>query len=198
MLVIMVCRYLDDLKQVFIKMIRLFIAIDLPREIKQELELLCSFGLKGVKWVETSQFHLSLKFIGEVPYNVFEDVADSLAKIKAKPFLLTLAEVGTFPGSKTPRVIWAGVEKNTELFHLQKKVETQLSWQKLKGDKRKYSPHITLARVKSNNPGRIGDFLVQNNLYKSKPFEVDRFFLFSSVLTPKGAVYRKEREYLLI
>jgi len=177
---------------------RLFIAIDIPDWAKEELTRLCSFGLQGVKWVDSSQFHLSLRFVGEVDEFLFRDIDDSLTKIKGKPFTLHLAQVGTFPGSKSPRVIWAGVAKNDELSRLQKKVEVQLNRIGIKGDKRKFSPHITLGRIKLPKVKRIGDFLVQNSLYKSELFEVDRFYLYSSTLTPKGAIYRKEKEYQLI
>lgn len=178
-------------------MIRLFVAIDLPEWIKTELSTLCAFGLRGVKWVDPKQFHLSLRFIGEVDNALFRDIADSLTKIKGKPFPLSLSQVGTFPQSKTPRVIWTGIDKNEELNILQKKVELQLNRLQIKGEKRKFSPHITLGRVISHPPGHIGEFLVQNNLYQSEPFEVDRFFLYSSILTPKGAIHHREKEYEL-
>lgn len=176
-------------------MIRLFVAINLPDWLKNELTLLCSFGIKGVKWVETANFHLSLRFIGEVTQEDFQDISDSLSKIKVNPFTLTLSGLGTFPNERSPRVIWTGVNKNEELIRLQKKVETQLNKLGLKGDKRRYTPHITLGRVKADKPGRIGDFMVQNNLYKSKPIDIESFQLFSSVLTPKGPIYRVESDY---
>lgn len=178
-------------------MIRLFVAIDLPEWIKADLETLCFFGIRGVKWVDPEQFHLSLKFIGEVDESLFGNIEDCLSKINNKSFSLNLSQVGLFPNGKAPRVIWAGVDKNEDLMRLQKKVETQLNRLNLRGDKRKYSPHITLGRVKSQKPGRIGDFMIHNNLFKSGPFEVDRFTLFSSMLTPKGPIYRKEKEFYL-
>ena len=145
--------------------------------------------------METDNFHLSLRFIGEVTQEDFQDISDALSKIKVNPFTLTLSGLGTFPNEKSPRVIWTGVDKNEELIRLQKKVETQLNKLGLKGDKRRYTPHITLGRVKSEKLGRIGDFLVQNNLYKSKPIDVEGFQLFSSVLMPKGPIYRVENDY---
>ncbi len=177
---------------------RLFVAIDLPEFVKDELNRLCSYGIQGVNWVNPDQFHLSLRFIGEVNQEIFETIADTLAKIKGKPFTLSLKGVGTFPQGKNPRVIWTGVDKNESLVTLQKKVETRLNKIGIHKDKKRFSPHITLARVKSKRPGRIGDFLGFNNLYQSGEFEVDFFYLFSSLLTPKGAIYRKEQEYQLI
>ena len=175
---------------------RLFVAIDLPDWIKTELEMLCAFGVKGVKWVTREQMHLSLSFIGEVGEEAAMDISDTLIKVRAKSFEMSLNSVGTFPSEKTPRVIWAGIDKNNELMALQKKVASQLNQIGIKLERRKYSPHITLARVKSKTPGRIGEFLVQNSLYKSKPFDVTSFHLYLSTLTPKGAVYTKEKTYL--
>jgi len=177
---------------------RLFVAIELPESIKEGLNGLCSYGIQGVNWVNPNQFHLSLRFIGEVDQGTFDNIADTLIKIKGKPFMLSLTGVGTFPQGKSPKVIWAGVTKNEQLIHLQKKVETRLNQIGIQKEKKRFSPHITLARVKGKLPGRIGDFLGYHSLYHSGEFEVDSFHLFSSVLNPKGAIYRKEREYPLI
>jgi RNA 2',3'-cyclic 3'-phosphodiesterase len=176
---------------------RLFVAIDLPPWIREELNRLCLFGIRGVKWVMSEQYHLSLSFIGEVDDNTAHDIAESLSKVKGNPFDLSLSSVGAFPGGKSPRVIWAGVSKSEYLMTLQKKVGYQLNQAGIKPEKRKFSPHITLGRVKSNKPVQIGDFLVQNGLYRSKLFKVTAFHLYLSRLTPKGAVYSKEQTYLI-
>ena len=177
---------------------RLFVAIDIPDAIKSSLSDLCSFGLSGVKWVANDQFHLSLRFIGEVNTQTSEDIAAALFKIRATPFWLSLKSVGTFPQHKTPRVIWAGVPKNEKLNLLQKKVENQLNRFGIQKDHKKFSPHITLGRVKSQKSCRIGNFLEAYSLFTSQEFEVTQFHLYSSQLTPKGAVYRKEETYPLI
>ncbi len=176
---------------------RLFVAVDLPDWIKEEMKILCFFGLRGVKWVNPEQFHLSLSFIGEVDQEKARDISDNLTKIRVNPFKLSLNSVGTFPSAKSPKVIWVGIGKSEELIRLQKKVAVQLNQIGIRLEKRKYFPHITLARVKSKNPGRIGDFLVHNGLYKSKEFEVAEFHLYLSRLTPKGAIYTKEMTYTL-
>lgn len=176
---------------------RLFVAIDLPDWIREELKILCMFGVRGVKWVNPENYHLSLRFIGEVDHAKASDISDTLVKVKSGPFELSLSSVGTFPGGKSPRVIWAGVNHSDPLVNLQKKVSSQLNRVGIKLERRRFSPHITLGRVKTDKPDRIGEFLVQNGLYKSETFDVSSFHLYLSTLTPKGAVYTREQSYPL-
>ncbi len=177
---------------------RLFVAIDIPDALKTSLSDLCSFGISGVKWVEKDRFHLSLRFIGEVEDNLFRDIAASISKIKSPPFSLRLKGVGTFPQKNNPKVIWAGVTTDEALFQLQKKVENQLNHMGIERDKRKFSPHITLGRVKGKKTGQIANFLQYHSLFSTPSFEVNDFHLFSSQLTPKGPIYRKEETIQLL
>lgn len=185
-------------------MLRLFVAIDVPNEFKEQLKNLCQFGIQSVRWVNPDQFHLSLRFIGEVQHEKAEDIKATLSKIKADGFTLSFKGVGTFPAGKSPRVIWAGVPKNEPLNSLQKKVETQLSRIGITKEKRKFSPHLTLGRVKTNKTNKtnktdkIADYLAMNSLFETDSFEVSSFYLFSSQLTPKGAIYTKLEEYILL
>ncbi len=176
---------------------RLFVAVDLPETIKQELDDLCSFGMPGVKWVKHEQFHLSLRFIGETADHMFDEISTVISKVRGNSLLLNLKGIGTFPQSKTPRVIWAGVEKNENLFQLRKKVEYQLSQIGIPSEGRKFSPHITLGRIKEKKIKGFGDYLSRYALFKTEPFEVTEFSLFSSQLSPKGAIYKKEANYQL-
>ena len=178
-------------------MLRLFVAIDLPDSIKERIVELCSYGLPGVKWVERDQFHLSLRFIGEVEENLSGKIETVLSKIKGKSTSITLKGAGTYPRKKAPRVILLGVEKNEELHLLKKKVDFQLNQIGVFKETRKFSPHVTLGRVKSNKIKRIGDYLVHYDMFRTEPFEVTEFVLFSSTLTPNGAIYKKEVVYQL-
>lgn len=177
---------------------RLFVAIDLPDQIKNTLSQLSDFGLSGVKWIEKEQFHLSLRFIGETDPTLSQDIVTALSKIKSPPFSLSLKGLGTFPQKKDPRVLWVGINKSEQLIRLQKKIEHQLNHLGLERERRKFSPHITLGRVKKPNPRKISSFLEHNALYSSAVFEIDRFFLYSSQLTPKGAIYHKNEGYELL
>ncbi len=125
---------------------RLFVAIDPPQQIRDHLALLCC-GLPGARWTPPEQFHLTLSFIGEVDGSTFLDIREALAEISVPQFSLQLQGVGFFPPRGQPRVIWAGIEKSEPLHLLQRKITTRLFQRGLEPDNRKFSPHITLARL---------------------------------------------------
>jgi 2'-5' RNA ligase len=176
---------------------RLFVAIDLPDDIKVQIEELCAFGMPGVKWVDSKQYHLSLGFIGEVDFDQQDSISTALAKIKNKAFDLSLGGMGLFPNTKSPRVIWVGVKKSEELLKLQKKVEFQLSQIGISKEHKKFRPHITIGRVKSNKIKRIGDYIAHYDMFRTGSFDIQGFSLFQSKLTPSGAIYSKVSTYQL-
>ncbi len=176
---------------------RLFVAVDLPDSLKAEISELSAYGMPGVAWVDSNQLHISLRFIGEVDDQVSDQLKTCLLKIHQQPFDLNLRGVGTFPQGKNPRVIWVGVEKSDPLVKLRNKIEHQINSIGIKGEHRKFHPHVTIGRVKSNKIKRIGDYLVHYDLFQSEPFSVGFFSLFSSFLTTSGAKYTKEAEYSL-
>ncbi len=176
-------------------MIRLFVALEIPEAIRQRLVLM-SGGVPGARWMKEEQLHLTLRFIGEVDENEAHDIDDALATIRAGGFRLELAGVGEF-GGKVPRALWAGVRPNEALLHLQKKVETALHRIGVAPDERKFSPHVTLARLKGAPREKVAAFLSHHGLYASEAFAVERFVLFSSHLGCGGSVYHPERVYPL-
>ncbi len=178
-------------------MIRLFVAIDLPWNIRENLATLC-FGLPGAKWVSEDQIHLTLRFIGEVDGVIFRDIQAALEEVKASSFPMRLESMGFFPPRKKPRVLWAGVEKNEELVNLRNRVEAALVRCGLAPEGRKFAPHITLARLKGTPLKRLTNFLSGNALYASQSFSINTFHLYSSTLTQKGAIHRLENTYELI
>ncbi len=177
-------------------MIRLFIAIDLPETAKEELGRLC-FGLPGARWIEPEQIHLTLRFIGEVDGGLFHEVRSGLEHVECPSFPLTLKGLGCFPPRGEPHVLWVGVEKSEPLFRLRKKVDVRLAGIGVAPEKRKFSPHVTLARLKETPLVRLTNFLSGNGLFALPEFTVSRFHLYSSLLTPKGAVHRLEGSYPL-
>lgn len=179
-------------------MIRLFVAIDLPDSVARRLVKICS-GIPAARWVKQEQMHLTLRFIGEVDGGVFQDICETLAGVHAPPFTLQLDGLGCFPPRGRPRVLWAGLASCPELQHLQKKIESVLVRKAdLQREKRKYSPHITLARLNNAPPSRVGRFLEEYGLFLSEPFIVDRFHLYSSVLGKNGAIHTVEESYPLV
>ena len=176
-------------------MIRLFVALELPAALRQRLALMGG-GVPGARWQREDQVHLTLRFIGEVEESTAADIDDALAAIRAPRFFMELSGVGEF-GGKVPRALWAGVRVGDELAHLQRKVETALQRLGLPAEERKFSPHVTLARLKGAPRGKVLEFLTHHALLSSPPFEVERFVLFSSHLGSGGSVYHLEREYPL-
>ncbi|OGR06823.1 MAG: 2'-5' RNA ligase [Deltaproteobacteria bacterium RIFOXYD12_FULL_50_9] len=173
---------------------RLFIAIDLPEEIKKELSGL-SFGIPGARWVPADQLHLTLRFIGEVDGFMFQKIRDLLELIPADPFDFRLREFGCFPPRKEPRVLWIGVEPKDQLIALRNRIETALLRNGLEPEGRKYTPHITIARLQGTPISRLTNFMAGNNLYSSPIFRVEAFQLYSSTLSAKGAIHKVEASY---
>src|SRR5271163_2928087 len=101
-------------------MLRLFVGIGFPPELKLRLSLLCS-GVPGAKWVDPGNFHLTLRFIGEVDEDLAADIDMALARLEARPFVLQLAGTGVF-GNGVPRSLWVGVERNAPLATLRDKI----------------------------------------------------------------------------
>jgi 2'-5' RNA ligase len=177
-------------------MIRLFVALELPENVRNRLTAL-EGGVPGARWASDEQLHLTLRFIGEVDGNVARDIDDALAGIRAPGFMLELAGVGEF-GGKKPRALWAGVRANDSLLHLQKKIETAMQRIGLAPEERKFSAHVTLARMRSAPQEKVVQFLTHHALFASEPFKVDHFVLFSSYLGSGGSVYHAERSYPLM
>ena len=173
---------------------RLFIAIDLPERLKDELAII-SFGLPQARWVGPEQFHLTLRFIGEVDGALFRDIKSGLESVIGSPFPLTLDSLGCFPPRRDPQVLWVGIENSVELLELRKKVESCLSKLGIAPEQRKFSPHITLARIRKTPLTKVITFLADHALFRLPKFTVSSFHLYSSILTPKGALHRHEAEY---
>ena len=177
-------------------MIRLFVAIPLPEVIRTRLTMLQS-GLQGARWIKPENIHLTLRFIGEVPNDLAGDIDAALADIAAPAFPLELDGIGSFSRGKHPHALWAGMAKSEPLMHLQAKIESALVRGGLKPEERKFSPHITIARLKEMRRNRVESWLADHGGFRTEPFHVDRFALFSSFLKSEGAVYIEEASYPL-
>ena len=175
---------------------RLFIAVDLPGTMKKNLETMF-FGIPGARWVALDQLHLTVRFIGEVDGALFLDIKNTLEEVSISPFDLQLKGVGHFPPRGAPRVIWVGLKTGKPLQLLRKKIDGALLQIGLKPEGRKFSPHITLARLKNTPLQKVADFLSANGLFSQEHFQIDEFKLYSSTLTPKGAIHKVERVYYL-
>jgi 2'-5' RNA ligase len=175
---------------------RLFVAVDLPEEVKQSVANLCR-GVSGVRWLPPDQLHLTLRFIGEADDAVDMAIRRGLAEITLPPFPLSLQGVGCFPSPRRPRVLWVGLSGGEPLKLLQQGVEAAVVAAGIPTEERPFSPHITLARLREQREADIAPFLTQNASFRSEPFSVDAYHLYSSMLTPKGAIHRREASYPL-
>ena len=177
-------------------MYRLFVSIELPDDVKYVLSRL-SGDVPGARWLESDEMHLTVRFIGEVDGLVYQDVIAALDEVRAVPFELALRGVGHFPPRGEPRILWAGLERSDLLGVLHDRVESALVRAGVAPERRKFSPHVTLARLKGTPSRAVGSFLAMNGLFRTDPFRVGDFHLFSSSLGAKRAVHRCEASYPL-
>lgn len=177
-------------------MLRLFVGLALPPELKLRLSMLCG-GLPGAKWVDAGNFHVTLRFIGEVGEGTAADIDAALQLVKAPRFRIELAGVGQFGAGEKTRALWVGVERNPALLRLHEKIEHALMRLGLEPEGRKYAPHVTLARLKYSHAARVREYVEANALFRAAPVPVDRFSLIASYLTKAGPIYEDQADYRL-
>lgn len=165
---------------------RLFIAIDLPAELKRILWML-RCDLPGARWVPPEQMHLTLAFLGEVGEEKIGSLSDELLQIRHLPFSLSFTSPGCFPNRQHPRVLWVGLAPQPRLTQLAAAVQAAILACGLPVEERPFSPHLTLARLKIPGPRKVEVFLDQSLPAFLPVWPVEEFTLFASRLTPSGA-----------
>lgn len=171
-------------------MYRLFVAVPLPEGIKERMLDLRS-NIPGARWMGSEQLHLTLKFIGEVEGHTVKLIQEHLASVSYRPFPLQFRGVGFFPSG----VLWVGIAHSEGIISLRKKIENALFDAGIQRERRKFSPHVTIARLHNSPRTSVKRFLRNNDSFRTDSFYVDKFVLFSSVLKPSGAVHTVEAEY---
>jgi 2'-5' RNA ligase len=174
---------------------RLFTALEIPPEIGQSLAMLRG-GLPGARWVEPENYHLTLRFIGDVDGAVARDIASLLGGVSRRQFDLRLDGLSSFGGRK-PRAVVAAAEPSTPLLELQSEHERLLQRIGLEPEGRKYTPHVTLARLRETSSRQVADYLAVHQPYRSNSFRAPRFVLFSSRASVGGGPYVVEAAYPL-
>jgi len=164
---------------------RLFIAIELPAELKQALARL-HCDLPGARWVPAAQIHLTLAFLGEVEEASAWRLNTELARIHLPAFTLTMTGLGSFPHRQRPRVLWVGLAPEEHLANLVAAVHSAIRDCGLPLEERPFSAHITLARLRFPAPREAGAFLDQTLPPHLPPLPVHEFILFESRLSPHG------------
>jgi len=175
---------------------RLFVAIELPDEIKRQLEAMRTH-ITGSRWVPLEQIHLTLAFLGEVDDATCDLLTGALATIKASGFNLCFSGTGCFPDRRRPRVLWVGLEPEPLLNSLAFLVRKAVLGCDIPQEERSFFPHITLARLKFPDPGEVAAFLDQPRIQRLPQVNVREFVLFQSLLTPQGAVHTPVQTFAL-
>ena len=181
-------------------MIRLFVAIPIPLDVRDALSRLQS-GLPGARWTPRENFHLTLRFIGEVQEPVLEDIVEALWQIRAGAFQLSLTGIGAFGGERPrspARLLYCGVGAGLGLPALAARVEDALSRLSVPPPPRKFRPHITLARLKNTPRERLAQYVQDYNLFSTRAFEADAFFLYESRPGNVASVYTPLEEFPLL
>jgi 2'-5' RNA ligase len=175
---------------------RLFIGLDLPANVDDHLELM-SCGLPGARWEGRDKLHLTLLYLGEVDGRVHREVIDALGKLRSPRFEMTLKGIGVFPPRGAPTSVWAGVADPGPVTLLRQRVEGCLRNVEVEVDRRKFVPHVTLARLGDTPVDDVVAFMSGHVLFRSEAFTVDRALLYSSVRTQRGSQYRIEAGFPL-
>ncbi len=176
-------------------MLRLFVGIGFPPELKLRLSLL-ETAIPGARWVDPGNLHLTLRFIGEIGEDVAADVDAVLARLKARPFSLQLAGTGVFGGNK-PHALWVGVVREPALVALRDKIEQTLIRTGLPPEQRRFAPHVTLARLRDPPHEKLAEFLAMHGQFRVEPLRVEHFSLIASFPTKAGSVYEDQADYPL-
>lgn len=180
------------------RMIRLFTALAVPDDVAETLKRRQS-GLPGARWRSAEQLHVTLAFYGEIDERRADDLAAELQRAATGgPFEMALKGVGAFGDAHRSHTLWAGVEAGERLSILAGRCRAAGERAGVVMERRDYRPHVTLAYLRPHaDPARVGAWITGPNLLHSPPIRVDRFGLYSSILTHDGSVYALEREYLL-
>jgi RNA 2',3'-cyclic 3'-phosphodiesterase len=175
---------------------RLFTGIEVPDPIALRLSLKRG-GLHGARWIDPENYHITLRFIGDVDHAVANEVTDALDRLaNSEAFNIRLDHLGAFGGDK-PRALFAGVENNPAMQRLQAAQERVLQRLGLEPESRKFTPHVTLARLRGTSAEDIARFMAFAGRFEPLEFPVGRFVLFSSRDSVGGGPYLVEQAYPL-
>jgi 2'-5' RNA ligase len=166
---------------------RLFVGLELPEPVKDQI-LDLEQPLPGTRWIAADDLHVTLRFIGDVDKRTADDVIEALAHIDLPMFSMRLVGLGTF-GSKEPRSVWAGVDAPEMLKRLQSATEKAARTAGLPPETRNFRPHVTIARIGKGHAPAIARYLNHHSAFKTEPFPVPRFAVFSAKPMVGGGPY---------
>jgi 2'-5' RNA ligase len=174
---------------------RLFTGLEIPPMVAQSLAMMRG-GLPGARWIDPENYHLTLRFIGDIDDALAREIAGVLGRVHRRPFELRLDGLTSFGGRK-PRAVVAVVTPVAPLMELQAEHDRLLQRLGLEPEGRKYTPHVSLARLRDSSIHQVADYLAARGHYRSQSFEASRFVLFSSRASVGGGPYIVEAAYPL-
>lgn len=179
------------------KPLRLFLAVDAPKPVVAALKYTMQ-PLTGFAWVRPEQLHLTLRFLGSTAAAQVPALRSQLLTVRSAPFVLAVGGLGVFPSQGRPNVLWCGLRTGVqELQQLRRSIDDSLSALGIDNDPHPLVPHFTLARLGLSARQELPGWLHHHRDLAAQPFQVDHFTLYSSQLTPTGAVHTAIEEYPL-
>jgi RNA 2',3'-cyclic 3'-phosphodiesterase len=175
---------------------RLFTGLEIPDDIRQSLSMLRG-GLPGARWIDPDNYHMTLRFVGDVDDMVAREIVFMLGKVSRGRFELRLDGLSSFGGRK-PRAVVATVAPSPAVMELQAEHERLMQRIGIEPEGRKFTPHVTLARLRDTSSHDVAEFLSARGGFRSAPFEVSNFVLFSSRASVGGGPYVVEADYPLL
>jgi len=175
---------------------RLFTALEIPKPVADSLATLRG-GLQGGRWIDAENYHITLRFIGDIDDRTAHDVAMALAAIRRAPFTVTLDQLASFGGDK-PRAIVVRARPEPALLEVQADMERLLRRLGAPPETRKFVPHVTLARLRGATPAAVASYLGLRGYFPPLRFPAARFVLYSSRDSVGGGPYIVEQDYPLI
>lgn len=175
--------------------LRCFIAIEMPESQKKSIKNIIDILMKSgadVKWVSSENIHITLKFLGQTDESLITSIKETLYKklLPYNPFYIKISDVGCFPDVRRPRVIWVGIEESSTLKNLQKEIDNEIVKFGYSIEKRDFSPHLTIGRVRSQKGiAKMIKILDEFSTFSFGNIEIKNITLMKSELKPVGAKY---------
>jgi RNA 2',3'-cyclic 3'-phosphodiesterase len=171
---------------------RLFVAIDLPESMRLLLAGLDPH-IRGMRWTDPAQIHLTLGFFGDVPEDIELKLRERLSAIQFRAFFLPVNAVGSFSAKGAPKIIWIGVGKaHPHLFQIHKRVQEAALTVGIEPELRPWHPHVTIARCRDVSAQSVRKLLKVHSDFDAGMIRVDAFHLYSSKLSPAGPIHTRE------
>jgi 2'-5' RNA ligase len=174
---------------------RLFTALELPERVVSQLALMRG-GVVGARWLEPADYHITLRFVGDIDARTAHDIAETLGDIQRPKALVRFEGLSWFGGHK-PRAIVARVKTDPALMDLQAEQERRLRRNGVEPETRKFTPHVTLARLRGVAETAVADYLAARGALQAEAFMAERFVLYSARDGRGGGPYVVEAGYPL-